>query len=263
MKNSKTVVFKRQQALLKALKDQANIDVNQMAEELKVSPTTIRRDLQMFENQKLINRFHGGAHLLGGTLKEDPGLEPPTPKSVSQKHAIAKYAAQFIEDGDTIFINSSSTALLLLDYIHDKRVTVITNNGNAIGHPKDPLVELVLTGGEIYDRKQSMIGEFALHTISKIMADKTFIGVGGISVKGGITTSVLQETAVNDLMMKRCQGSCYVLAAAPKIGRQHNFLSGAVERVDTIITGTGADPDELARLKEKGIKIIELETEKE
>ena len=258
MKNSRSIVFKRQQILLKALKENVNIDVNQMATDLNVSPTTIRRDLKTFEKQKLVNRFHGGAHIISSILKEDPEPEEATPSNLSQKQAIARCATQFIQEGDTIFINSSSTALMLLDYLHEKRVTIITNNGNAIGHPKDPLVELVLTGGEVYDRKKSMIGEFALHTVSKIMVDKSFIGVSGISTRNGITTSVLQETMVNDLMMRNCQGSCYVLATASKIGKQHNFLSGTIDKVSVVITGTGADPDELNNLRKKGIKIIEV-----
>lgn len=264
MKNSKSVVFKRQQAILKLLKEHKTIDVEDISEELHVSSTTIRRDLKMFEKQHLISRFHGGAQLLEGTLREeDPSLEPMTPKNISQKRAIAKYAATLIEDGDTIFMNSSSTTLLLLDYIKGKRVTIVTNNGNAVDRPRDPQVELILTGGEVYNRKQSMIGEFALHTLSKITADKAFIGVGGISVEGGITTSVLQETAVNELMIRRCQGPCFVLTATPKIGREHNFLSGSIDAIDTIITGTGADTDALRKLREHNVSIIELVSQEE
>lgn len=151
----------------------------------------------------------------------------------------------------------------MLDYIKGKRVTIVTNNGNAVDHPRDVQVDLILTGGEVYSRKQSMVGEFALHTLSKITANKAFIGVGGISVKGGITTSVLQETAVNELMIRRCQGPCYVLTATPKIGREHNFLSGSIDSIDTIITGTGADSDALRELREHQVKIIELVSEGE
>jgi DeoR family transcriptional regulator, fructose operon transcriptional repressor len=261
MKNSKSVVFKRQQEILKLLKTYKVIDVDAISKKLSVSATTIRRDLQMFENQHLINRFHGGAKLLEDTLQEeDSPLETPSPLSLLQKHAIARYAATLIKEGDTIFMNSSSTTLLLLDYIRDKRVVVVTNNGNAVGYPKDARVELILTGGELHERKQSMVGEFALHTLSKITADKAFIGVGGISVKGGLTTSVLQETAVNELMMRRCQGHCYVLTATPKIGREHNFLSGSIDRVSSIITGKGANAEELTRLREHHVEVVELDT---
>ncbi len=259
MKNSKTIVFKRQQAILKALKEKNVVHVENIAQKLNVSATTVRRDLQMFEQQHLVERFHGGAKLLRETLKEeDSALLVQSDKGISQKHIIAKYAASLIEEGDTVFLNSSSTALLILDYLKNTRAVVVTNNGNAIGHNKDSKVELIITGGEVYERKQSMVGDFALHTLSKITADKAFIGVSGISVKGGITTSVLQETAVNEMMLKRCQGSCYIVAANFKIGKEHNFLSGAVEQVSEIITVEGADKEEVKKLKNTGIDIVEL-----
>lgn len=259
MKNSKGVVYKRQQYILKCLKENQTVQVDELAEKLKISPTTIRRDLQIFEQQNIVKRFHGGAKLVEGNLKEDPAPDTLSPKKISQKHAIAKYAASLIDDGDTIFMNSSSTALLLLKYLKNKHVIVITNNGNAIVTEKDPRVELVLTGGEIYERKQSMVGEFAMHTLNKITANKTFIGVGGISVRGGITTSVLQETPINEMMLKRCIGPCFILAGSSKIGRQHNFMSGSLDKVSTIITNKDADKQELARLRSKGIEIIEVD----
>jgi DeoR/GlpR family transcriptional regulator of sugar metabolism len=259
MKNSKGIVFKRQQYILKCLKEHNSVQVDDLAEEMKVSPTTIRRDLQIFEQQNIVARFHGGAKLLEGNLKEDPAPDTLSPKSILQKHAIAKYAASLIDDGDTIFINSSSTALLILKYLTNKRVIVITNNGKAINAEKDPRVEVVLTGGEIYERKQSMVGEFAIHTLTKITANKTFIGVGGISIRGGITTSVLQETPINDMMLKRCIGPCFVLAGSSKIGKQHNFLSGSLDKISTIITNKGADETEISLLRGKGIGIIEVD----
>ena len=259
MKNSKGVVFKRQQALLKALKEHKTVHVDTLAEQLNVSPTTIRRDFQLFEQKHILKRFHGGAQLLDGMLKEDPAPESLSAKKVSQKHAIARYAASLVENGDTIFMNSSSTTLLMLHYLKNKRVIVVTNNGNAISQEKYPQVELLLTGGEIYERKRSMVGEFALHSLAKITADKAFIGVGGISIKGGITTSVLQETAINELMLKRCQGACYVLADSSKIGREHNFLSGSIDKISTILTGRDGDQEEIGRLRSRGIDVVELE----
>jgi len=261
MKNSKSVVFKRQQAILKELKENQSIDVETLSTILKVSPTTIRRDLQIFEKQGLITRFHGGAQLIEGTLQEDDGTQAQFSRikiDSDQKHAIASYAASLVDEGDTIFINSSSTTLLLLDYIRDKRVVVVTNNGNVLVYPKDPLVEIILTGGEVYKRKQSMVGEFALNTLSKISANKAFIGVGGISADSGITTPILPETAINEMMMKRCS-TCYVLASTNKIGKSHNFLSGSIADVDTLITCQGGNQLELDKMRNIGVKVIELE----
>lgn len=259
MKNSKSAVFKRQQALLKELREQKTIDVETVAQKLAVSPTTIRRDLVMFEKQNLIERFHGGATLLEESLREeDIPTDSHEAEDREQKQAIARFAAELVEDGDTIFLNSSSTALMMLDYLKGKRVIVVTNNGFAVGYPHDSQVDIIMTGGEIYRRRKSLVGEFALHTLSKIIADKAFIGVGGISADGGITTSVLPETAVNDTMLRRCQGKCYVLAATSKIGREHNFHSADVNQVDCLITCKGCEASEIAAIKNSGVAVVEL-----
>lgn len=259
MKNSKSVVFKRQQALLKELREQKTIDVETVAQKLDVSPTTIRRDLVMFEKQNLIERFHGGATLLEESLREeDIPTDSHEAEDREQKQAIARYAAELVEDGDTIFLNSSSTALMMLDYLKGKRVIVVTNNGFAVGCPHDSQVEIIMTGGEIYRRRKSLVGEFALHTLSKIIADKAFIGVGGISAEGGITTSVLPETAINDTMLRRCQGKCYVLAATSKIGREHNFHSADVNQINCLITCKGAPQNELDAIRNSGVDVVEL-----
>ena len=259
MKNSKSVVFKRQQALLRLLKERKTIDVDTASQKLGVSPTTIRRDLDMFEQQHLVERFHGGARLLEGTLhEEDTTSKDRAFVDREQKEVIARYAAELIHDGDTIFMNSSSTALLMLDYLKGKRVIIVTNNAGVIGYPHDPAVTILLTGGEVYQRRKTLIGEFALQTLTKINADKVFLGVGGISVDGGLTTSVLPETAVNEMMMRRCQGTCYVLAPRGKIGQEHNFLSGSIDKINTLITCTGADQEEIQKMKAHGIEVIEL-----
>lgn len=259
MKNSKSVVFKRQQALLKELREEKTIDVETVAKKLAVSPTTIRRDLIMFEKQNLIERFHGGATLLEESLREeDSPANSHEAEDKEQKQIIAHYAAELVEDGDTIFLNSSSTALMMLDYLKGKRVIVVTNNGFAVSYPHDPQVEIIMTGGEIYRRRNSLVGEFALHTLTKIIADKAFIGVGGISAAGGITTSVLPETAINETMLRRCQGKRYVLAANSKIGREHNFHSADLSQVNCLITCQGSSENEINAIQKSGVEVVEL-----
>ncbi|MBR2215601.1 MAG: DeoR/GlpR transcriptional regulator [Selenomonadaceae bacterium] len=260
MKNSRSEVFKRQQALLEELRRQEIIDVNAVAAKLDVSPTTIRRDLIMFDREHLIERFHGGAKLKADTLREEDTAahSAEAGEDETAKQVIARYAADLVEDGDTIFMNSSSTTLMMLNYLGDKRVIVITNNGSALDCVDNPNVEVILTGGKVYRHRRSLVGEFAALTLTKIFADKAFLGVGGISVDAGITTSVLPETAVNETMIRCCQGKCYVLAAPPKIGRKHNFRSTGIDKITAIITCEGADAKEVASLRERGVAVVEL-----
>ncbi|MHB8963531.1 MAG: DeoR/GlpR family DNA-binding transcription regulator [Saccharofermentanales bacterium] len=259
MKNSKGVVYKRQQHILQHLRNYQSARIDELSELLDVSPITIRRDLEIFEKKGIVTRFHGGASLNSARAMEDSEVQDETRTLLlPQKQAIARYAASLVETGDTIFINSSSTCLMMLQYLVNKRVIVITNNGKALLAQRSPMVELVLTGGEVHERKDSLVGDIAMQAISRIIANKTFIGVSGISASSGITTSVLQETAINELMMKRCDGNCYVLADHTKIGRQHNFFSGPIHMVSTVITDSDADADEIARLENKKIKVIKV-----
>ena len=69
---------------------------------------------------------------------------------------------------------------------------------------------------------------------------------------------MLPETAVNDMMMRRCQGPCYVLAPRGKIGQEHNFLSGSIDKISTLITCTGADQEEVQKMRAHGLEVIEL-----
>ena len=134
-------------------------------------------------------------------------------------------------------MNSSSTCLMMLEYIKNKHVVVVTNNGKAVMVPRNPGVELILTGGEVYERKISMVGEVASKTLSRMTASKCFIGVGGISAQHGLTTSTLQETAINELMIKRCSGGCYVLADSSKLEEREVTLGRNDEAYIEVLSG--------------------------
>ncbi len=258
MKSSKGIIRKRQQYILECLRRNKFVKVDELSEQMKVSSITIRRDLQAFEERGIVERFYGGANLIEGMLEEDPSLSVYAERHILKKHTIAKYAASLINDGETIFINSSSTALLIVKYILGKRVIIVTNNGNIINCKRDAYIQVLSTGGEVYENKQSMVGKFALNTLSKINADKAFLGMSGISISGGLTTSMLQETAVNEMMIKHCKGLCTVVADSSKIGKQHNFSTGKIEHISSIITDSDADAEEIQKFKEKGIDVVVL-----
>lgn len=254
MKKTQSMVSKRRTEILTLLKTNKSVKNEELAELLHTSPLTIRRDLQALEEEGLVKRFYGGA-----TLLDEPSIIESTldmsKDRISQKHAIAKYAASLIEDGDTIFINTSSTALLILDYLKDKRVVVVTNNGKSLQVPLSPNIDLVLTGGQVYGRKQSMIGDFATFILSKISASKCFLGVSGIEANLGITTSVLQETLINKEMINHSIGPVYILADSTKIGRHSNFSSGDIDKISHLITDSDVSNENVLKFRNSGIEV--------
>ena len=256
MKNKKGVIYKRKQEILRELHENKKVLVDDLAKALHVSPITIRRDLDEFQAEGIVERFYGGASLVEGALAEDPSEQDSSDQNQSCKESIAREAAALVTEGDTIFLNSSSTALLLLKYLKGKRVTVITNNGNALHMETDPLIELVLTGGEVNQYKKSMVGDFALQMLRKLRADKCFIGVSGINELGEITTAVLQETMINSLMIEQIKGMRVILADHTKIGSQNNFVIASLNQITHLITDEKADPRILSALKRQNVSIL-------
>ena len=117
MKSSRADIEKRRDRVLKISEYRTNVTVDELAKKLETSAITIRRDLEYFEKKKLIERYHGGASISKVNFTTNIFSSSLT----INKHAIAKAAARFVEDGDTVFINTSSTALLMTEYIKAKK----------------------------------------------------------------------------------------------------------------------------------------------
>ncbi len=155
-----------------------------------------------------------------------------------EKEAIAKCAAGLLESGDSVFLNSSSTAQRIFQYLDGKPLTIITNNGRSLNIRRGPGTELVLIGGQVGNSdpngtlmKTSMTGDFAVDMISKISATKCVLGVSGISVRGGLTSLAIQDPAV-DKGIKEALNSG-VLAGYPVEDIKVELIDGSFHEVDS------------------------------
>ncbi len=174
------------------------------------------------------------------------------------KQRIARFAAGFIEDGDTIFMNSSSTVLEILDYIGDKNIVVVTNNGKILEKELPFNIEVVLTGGQVYGRKQSMVGDFATHVLNYVTASKAFLGVSGIAEEG-ISTVVFQESLINREMISRSAGPVFIVTDSTKVGKKNNFSSGEISGISYLITDTHIQPEYTQTFEKSGIIVMKVE----
>jgi DeoR/GlpR family transcriptional regulator of sugar metabolism len=253
---SRSVVSSRRLEILKILETNGFIKVKQMAQEMGVSPLTIRRDLNQLAVEGKVDHFYGGASL----LKYEDGSTGDVFSSALTLHklALAQYAATLVEEGDTIFINTSSTALAMLPYITAKWVTVITNNVKAISSKHREDMFLVFTGGELRFPKESMVGDFALNNLNKVTASKCFLGCNGINVEEGVTTAVFQEATINHLMLTRVTGPRYILADKSKVGRRLNFIYGELKDITRLITDTEA-PEAVVEELRRTIDVVRIE----
>jgi len=252
LKRERALVEKRRHEILEELRRNDRIRVDELAQRWNVSPLTIRRDLQSLEEQKKVQRFYGGASLVEN--------EKAVNKMDICRETISKYAASLVEDGDTIFINTSMTALNLVKYLDGKRVNVITNNGKVMNIDVPNSVSVLLSGGELRYPKYAMVGEFALKNMENLTAMKSFVGCSGISIEKGMTTGILNEVHINHLMLEQVTGESYILADHSKIGRDSSFVSQEIGWIKNLITDELTSKEQLALFREKNIKVHQVKS---
>lgn len=247
MKREKAFVDRRRQKVLELLKENPEIRVDELAKMVDVSVVTIRRDLQYLAEEKQIIRFYGGAKV--------NQTDDPVDDITRSRENIARYAASLVEDGDSIFINTSRNALEMIRYIKHKNVTVITNNGRAIHQEKGDGVSIILTGGELRYPKEAMVGDFATRNLQNIFAKKAFVGCSGISARAGMTTEIANEVNVNQLMIEHATQEVYILADHTKVGRNSSFTSCTIDKVQHLITDDLASEEELESIRANGVNV--------
>lgn len=250
---AKSFVNKRREEIVKLLREGDEVAVADLAERFGTSPLTIRRDLDHLQERGILLRSYGTAHLT------DAYADPFGSKRERAKQSIARCAAGLIEDGDTVFINTSSTALAVIDFISAHGVTVVTNNGRVLGKTIPSNITVILTGGEIRVPKWSMTGDFALDTIGQIQGTKSILGCSGISVQRGLTTIVAQEMRINALMFEQSERHIVVVDSS-KLGKDSSFKYGDIDQIDTLITDHAAPDDQIAPFRRSGVgEVVEVE----
>lgn len=248
MKRERACVDNRRNRIIEMMQKNPTVRVDELAQIFGVSLITIRRDLQYLEEQRLLIRVYGGAV---------SALESPDEVQIYRR-LIARYAARFVLPGDTLFINTSWNALQILEYIQCDNVTVITNNGKALGYERPQGVNVVLTGGELRHPKDAMVGDFALRNLQPIYAKKAFVGCSGISADAGMTTEVFNEVSINEMMIDHASQGVYVLADHTKIGKSSSFMSCPVEKITALITDEQAPREALDAMREKGVQVYQV-----
>jgi len=178
-----------------------------------------------------------------------------------QKEAIGRAAAVLVEDGDTVFVNSGSTSYQVIRFLKGRKdVRIITNNAAAVADFGGKLgVELILTGGVYRHQSNCLIGDFAVSTISQIIASKIIMGVDGLCFEAGLTSPVYQEAGITRVMIDRTQGPVICVADTSKIGKVTNFVTASLSKVDILVTDWLFDEELRENLEALNIEIIKAE----
>ena len=254
-KESKTTL-KRRAAILDIVNKDGKVTVPDLSDKYGVSVVTIRNDLMQLEKKKLLIRTHGGA------IKEkrvgfDFAVSEKAEMHPEEKLRIANKALEFIENGDTIILDSGSTTQQIARQLQKfKDLTVVTNALNIVATLADfSEIEVIIPGGILRKRSLSLIGSIAENGIKNVYADKLFLGVDGIDSDFGITTPNMEEAYLNRLMIERSK-EIFVVTDSSKFEKRSMAYITGLENIDTLITDVNI-PEKQKRLCEnKKVKVI-------
>lgn len=245
----------RQRAIVQKVRDAGAVSVEELAEAFGVSAPTIRADLARLESKGLLVRTHGGAIRAEGTLFE-PSHDERTVMRHAEKQAIARAAARLVHPGETVLLDAGTTTLELALALRDRRpLTVVTNSlANAAVLMECPGIDVIMIGGQVQRARRATLGPLATRFLDGFRVDKTFLGFNGVEAEAGFTVVDFDAAEVKRRML-RCGAQSIVLADSDKIGRVAFAASAAIADADLLITDDGAQPAQLARLREKGLAV--------
>ncbi len=249
---SRSFVMQRREHIADMLREEGRVGVSELADRLGISPLTVRRDLDYLEQSGVAYRRYGEAVLAEGA--EAQTAQPQVPFA-AEREAIARAAAELVNDNDLLFINTSSTALDMVPYITAQGVAVVTNSTQAQALPTPPNGMILVTGGEVRPPRGVLSGEFALANVRSVSATTSFVGCAGISLSAGVTSTTQQEATVNSLMVQRSD-RMVLLADSSKLGIGAGFSYAPLDHVTILITDTGATDEDVEVLLEAGIHEI-------
>lgn len=228
--------------------------VAELSEEFGVSPVTVRSDLEALEHQGLLKRNHGGA-VAPQVLRFAPAFQESTSVHLLEKQAIAERAAELIEDGDHLIIDSGSTALLLARRLRDRRLTVLVNSVYTLNELVGaPYIELITVGGNLYEPGMSFVGPLAEGILGKTHVDKVFLGVNGVTSKG-VSVNNIQEAGIKAKMIAAAN-EVIILADASKIGVDSFAFLAPLDHLHTLVTNSDIAPQVLEELRESGMEVL-------
>lgn len=246
----------RREKILELLQEDGSAKVMKLSKLFKVSEVTIRQDLEKLEGEGLITREHGGAFLknVDVNVKSFTLLNQD---NLGKKQMIGKKAAELVETGDVIILDSGSTATeIARNLVGRSGITVITNGLNiAMMLGAQTGIDVIVTGGEFKPPTLSLTGQKAADFFEKIHVDKLFLATAGISLRSGLTYPSISDIVVKKAMIDAADVT-YLVADSTKIGKNAFASLGALSLIDYIITDAAIDSKDVQVLKEHEIEFV-------
>lgn len=256
MASSKLKIDIRRSQIMNLLRQQGRVSVAALSEFFGTTTVTIRNDLTALEREGHLIRNQGGAVLVPQRQEKGDSINLLDVKNAAEKRAIASALVKKIRDGDTLFINSGTTTLIVAQALKERNnLNIVTNSlaaAKILGQA--PSFRVLLLGGEINVQYDFTSGGDALNQLRKFQADWAILSVDGVSAQSGLTTLHAEEAVIDRVMIAEARNT-WIVADHTKIGR------AGFARISTELNGIGlitgsADEHALEELKQCGMDVV-------
>jgi DeoR/GlpR family transcriptional regulator of sugar metabolism len=202
--------------------------IQDLADQFRVSPSTIRRDLSMLARDGHVVRTYGGA--------VERSVREKDASHADEKEEIALAAAEVIEDGEIVVLDAGTTTGRLAMHIAHRELTVVTNGLTAIlALAESRTVELIILGGRLRHPNEAIVGTTVIEQLRHISADRVFLGTDGLSPERGLCSPSLEQAHLKHAMLHSAEHA-YVLADRSKLGKEPFHYWTPLDRPHRVLT---------------------------
>lgn len=247
----------RREKIVGLLRGNGSVQVYPLAKMFGVSAVTIRKDLKFLEQRGVASRAYGGAILNEVVPTTENAVNLKQKLNSEKKGSIAKAAAAFVGEGQSLILDSGTTTNQMVPYLRDfEELTVVTNDLLAVTQLSDCAnVELIVLGGTLRRKSMFFHGQQAERALKELHVDKLFLGVDGFHMQKGVTTHFEPEATLNRMMCK-ASTEIIVLTDSSKFGNicLHNIVEPS--EISKLITDDGIPQEYYDGLISMGIDVI-------
>ena len=242
--------------IIETLIKHESVQVSALSSLLGVSAVTIRKDLTELEKDNKLYRSHGKAILINPYIN-NRSVNEKEKLATEEKNNIGKAAAEMICQDDSIIIASGTTVHAFARCIRPIHKLTVISASLPVSEilANNEAIDIIQLGGTLRHSSNSVVGKYAESILSNFCCSKLFLGVDGIDLDFGITTTDVREADLNREMMHIAQKTI-VLADSSKFRRRGFSKIANIEDVDIIITDSGIPKSIAQQLEDLGIELI-------
>lgn len=249
----------RLEEIFRRLRNRGTLAVDDVAQEFNVSLDTVRRDFNRLAGTRGVRRTHGGIFL--EKVAADSTLAERALEASTEKLAIARRAAQLVDDGETIVVDAGTTTGLMVEYIEARDVTLITSSVEIASRAlRRANLTVYIAGGMVRGSTGSAVGDDTLRMIRSLHASTAFIGANGFSMAHGLMTPNYHEAGVKRAMIE-ISSRRVLLVDSSKAERRALARFGDLAEMDVVISDGGLDPDIAGELGEVVSEVLVVDGE--